>query len=261
MERTRKLAVVTGASSGLGIALAWELARREYDLVLTARSELPMKQLAAKVTNETGVTVHVQALDFARADSAAELVRLLDEGGLDPAVLVNNAGAGLAERFVGHDAERLRSLLQLNIVSLTELTHILGARMVARGAGHILLVGSIAAYAPSPMQAAYAASKAYVLSLGEALSAEMAPNVGVTVLSPGLMDTGFNAASGYETPDALARLVRPTSMVAKIGIDALLAGKRSVIAGRLNSFLAHLSALLPRGLILKQAQANIEREK
>ena len=258
MKQIRELAVVTGASSGLGISLTWELARRGYDLVITARSEQPMQELAEQVNKQTGATVHIQALDLAQQGSAAELVKRLDARGLNPAVLVNNAGIGLAERFVEHDPERLRLMLQLNMVSLTELTHILGTRMAARGSGHILLVSSLAAYAPSPMQAAYAASKAYVLSLGEALNAEMAPKVGVTVLSPGLMDTGFNAASGYETPDTLTRLVRPTAMVAKIGIDALFSGKHSVVAGRINRILAIMSSLLPRRFILNQARQTAE---
>lgn len=250
MRTPRKLALVTGGSSGLGVAIAGELARRGYDLVLTARSEPSLREVAAQLSGETGVTVHIEPLDLGCPGAATDLIARLDRQGLTPDVLVNNAGFGMSERFTEHAPERLTEMLTLNIVTLTELTHILGRRMVAQGAGHILLVASLAACAPSPMLAAYAASKAYILSLGEALNVEMGPAVGVTVLSPGLMDTGFNAAAGFETEGMLKRLVRPTSMVARTGIDAMLLGKASVIAGRLNRVLVHVGGLLPRSLVL-----------
>ncbi|MDT4843783.1 3-oxoacyl-[acyl-carrier-protein] reductase [compost metagenome] len=260
MQSNEKVALVTGASSGLGVALAKELAGRGYDLVLTARSERPMAALAQELSSKHGVKVWVEALDLSEPRSAAELVARLDAQQINPSVLVNNAGFGLSEQFVSHAAVRLRSMLQLNVISLTELTHILGARMVARGSGHILLVASLAAYAPSPKLAAYAASKAYILSLGEALNVEMAPSVGVTVLSPGVMDTGFNAASGYEIGQALRRFVRPTAMVAAIGIDALFAGKPSIVAGRLNRLLLIAGRLLPRSLVLRQLRKAANRK-
>jgi short-subunit dehydrogenase len=104
----------------------------------------------------------------------------------------------------------------------------------------------MAAYSPSPSLAAHAAAKAYVLSLGEALHVELAPKVGVTILFPGLMETGFNAASGFVTPEELRRTILPTSRVAQIGLDALFAGRPSVAAGRLNSVMVRMGGLLPR---------------
>jgi uncharacterized protein len=259
MESRRKVALVTGASGGLGMAIATELAARGYDLVLTARSEQPMLELAERLRRATNVVVHVEALDLAQPGSAAVLVARLDARGLEPVVLVNNAGFGMSERFVEHDRVRLRAMLQLNIVSLTELTHIVGSRMALRKGGHILLVASLAAYAPSPMLAAYAASKAYILSLGEALNVEMGPKIAVTVLSPGLMHTGFNAVAGFRTEGALKFLVRPTTMVAKVGIDALLAGKASVVAGRLNRLMVFVGGLLPRSLVRASRRRAAER--
>lgn len=246
-------ALITGASSGLGLAFAEALATRGYDLILTARSEAPMQTLKLQLTQTHGVEVLVEPLDLSAPGATAELVSRLDRRGIVPDVLVNNAGFGLSGRFVDHDPERLKSMLQLDIVGLTELTHALGKRMVARGHGRILLVASLTAHQPSPLMAAYAAAKAYVLSFGEALNVELAPNVGVTVLSPGLMNTGFNEASGFETSAAMQRTVMTTGDVARIGLDALFAGQSSIVAGRLNGAMAFAAKILPRRTSAKLA--------
>lgn len=243
----RGWAVVTGASSGLGVALAEELAARGYDLVLTARSEPPMRALADRLAAAHGVRTHVEPLDLVQPGAARVLCDRLDAAGIEPDALVNNAGFGLYGPFLDHDPDRLRTMLQLDIVALTELTQIVGRRMAARGRGRIMLVGSMAAYQPVGLLAAYAAAKAYVLSLGEALDAELAPAVTVTVLSPGLMDTGFNAMSGYQPPAAFERMKLTPAAVAAIGVDAMLAG-RSVIAGRLNKVMGFASRFAPRRL-------------
>ena len=248
-----KTALITGASSGLGVVLAHELAGRGFELVLTARSQEPMDRLAEKLHRQHGVRSTVHPLDLSKPSGSAELARLLDDRQIVPDVLINNAGFGLSERFVDHDLRRLAAMLQLNVVSLTELSHTLGRRMAERGSGYILMVASLAAYQPDPMLAAYGASKAFVLSLGEALNVEFAPSVGVTVLSPGLMNTGFNAASGYKTTPAVERLVLSTDRVAKIGIDALFARRSSVVAGRLNAAMAFATRLMPRHTSAKQA--------
>jgi hypothetical protein len=219
-----------------------------------------MREFARQLTDEYGIQVMVEPLDLARTCGAEELVARLDARGVSAAVLVNNAGFGLSQQFTAHDPERLRAMLQLNVTSLTELTHLIGRRMARGNGGHILLVASLAAYAPAPLLAAYAASKAYILSLGEALNIEMAPKVGVTVLSPGLMDTGFNAASGYETPKALQRLVLPTQEVATIGLDALFSGKSSVVPGNRNRLMMTVAGLLPRRFILNLRRRAFERQ-
>lgn len=254
MASLTQWALVTGASSGLGIALARSLAARHVNLVLTARREAPMQELAAELTQRHGIEVAVEAADLGRPGSAADLQRRLDERGVAPDILINNAGFGLSGPFLEHDPERLRAMLQLDIVSLTELTQLFGTRMAARGSGHILLVASLASYQPSPLLASYAAAKAYVLSLGEALNVELAPKVGVTVLSPGLMDTGFNDVSGFRTPDSVKSTMLAPSKVAEIGLDAMFAGRPSVIAGGLNKVIAFSNRFTSRHLQAKLTQ-------
>ena len=134
---------------------------------------------------------------FSAAASALNLQRRLDERNIEPNILINNAAFGLSGEFLAQEPERLREMLSLDILTLTELTHLFGKRMAARGSGHILLVASLAAYQPDPLLAAYGAAKHFVLALGIALHVELAPKVGVTVVSPGLMDTEFNDVSGF----------------------------------------------------------------
>ena len=247
-------AVVTGASSGLGIELARGLAARGNNLVLTARRDAPMQELAAQLKQQHDVDVAVEPADLGMPDGAATLQSRLDGRGIAPDILVNNAGFGLSGNFVDHDPDRLRAMLQLDIVSLTELAHTYGKRMAARGRGHMLLVASMASYQPCPGLASYAAAKAYVLSFGEALHVELAPRVGVTVLSPGLMDTGFNAVSGFRPSPAVRPTVLLPSEVARIGLDALFAGRPSVIAGGLNRVTAFSNRFTSRHLQAKVAR-------
>jgi short-subunit dehydrogenase len=253
MHKSEKWALVSGASGGLGAELADRLAARGYRLIITARSASALEVVAERIRRTHNVEAVVEALDLSVPGAAAVLRDRLDQRGIEPEIVVNNAGFGISGAFVDHDPERLREMLQLNIVSLTELSHIYGRRMAARGGGRIMLVCSMAAYQPDPLLAAYGASKAYVLSLGEALNVELGPKVSVTVLSPGLMDTGFNATSGYTTPESLRAMILPPSRVAEIGLNALFAGRPSVIAGRLNNLMGLASRVLPRNL---SARAN-----
>jgi hypothetical protein len=245
MADVTEWALVTGASGGLGAELAERLAARGYRLILTARDAVQLEAVAERIRRAHATEVVVEPLDLSAQGSAAALAARLDARGLDPSILINNAG------FIDNDPARLAAMLQLNIVSLTELSHLFGRRMAARGRGRILLVGSMAAYQPDPLLAAYGASKAYVLSLGEALNVEFRPAVTVTVLSPGLMDTGFNAASGYETPQSLRPMILPPARVAEIGLAALFKGRSSVIAGGLNKLMGFAGHLMPRGAMAR----------
>ncbi len=252
-EPQRQWAVVTGASSGLGVALAAALARRGSNLVLVARREAPMRELAAKLQHDHGVETIVEAMDLSEPGSAVALQQRLDAQGIEVGILVNNAAFGLSGAFIDQDPARLRAMLQLDIVTVTELTHGFAQRMAARGGGRILLVASIAAYQPTPALAAYGAAKAYVLSLGESLNVELAPKVAVTVLAPGLMDTEFHAVAGFKPTGPLMRTILAPADVAAIGLDAMFAGRPSVTAGRLNKVIVLGGRLLPRSVSAKMA--------
>ena len=251
MLNSKQWALVTGASSGLGRELARALAARKVNVVLVARREEPMQTLAAELRQQHGVEIVVEPIDLSAAGSGVDLQKRLDAQSIEPNILVNNAAFGLSGEFVKQSPERLREMLQLDILSLTELTHLFGKRMASRGAGHILLVASLAAYQPDPLLAAYGAAKHYVLALGVALHVELAPKVVVTVLSPGLMDTGFNEVSGFRPKASLKPSIVSPRKVAEAGLKAMFAGKSSVIVGKLNRITAFSSRFTSRHLQAK----------
>jgi len=187
----RPIALVTGASSGIGANLARELARDGHDLVLSARRVEAMQALAAEL-KALGATCTILAADLSRNGAAAALVRDLEARGLIVEVLINAAGLGANGRFDISDPTRVSEMLQVNVVALTELTRMLLPPMVARRSGKVMLVASTAGFQPGPQMAVYCASKAYVLNLGEAIAYELhGSGVTVTTLCPGATDTEF----------------------------------------------------------------------
>jgi short-subunit dehydrogenase len=240
-------ALVTGASSGLGRDFALALAEQGWDVVLTARRTEPMERLAAEVRATHGVQAHVEVLDLAVEGAAAQLKARLDTRGIVIGTLVNNAGHGLTAEFIDAPTDGLSAMLRLNVIGTTELAHVFAHDMARRGGGKMLLVASVAAFQPCPRFAAYAASKAYVVSLGEALHTELkSKNVVVTVLSPGVTDTGFFDAAGEAPNAAMKRMMMKSRPVVDIGLAALAAGRSGVVAGRINRVMVFLSRLLPR---------------
>ena len=244
-------ALVTGASSGLGKEFARSLAGRKCNLVLTARRQEPMEALAAELRQQHGVEVVVEPIDLGEPASPSELQKRLDDRGIVPDILINNAAFGLAGDFLTQDPVRLREMLQLDILSLTELSHLFGKRMADRGAGHILLVASLAAYQPDPWLAAYGAAKHYVLAFGIALHVELASRVGVTVVSPGLMDTGFNEVSGLKQKASQKSTVVSPAKVAEAGLKAMFAGKSSIVVGKINRVVAFSNRFASRNIMAK----------
>jgi hypothetical protein len=206
MDRsTRPWALVTGASSGIGTALARELAQHGHNLVLTARRVAPMEALAAQL-RALGAVATVIPADLSKPGAAVTLAHDIAERGLDIDILVNNAGLGALGRFDRMDPGRIGDMLQINVVALTELTRLLLPGMVARGHGRIMLVSSVAGFQPGPRMAVYFATKAYVTSLGEALAYELRrTGVSVTVLCPGATDTEFFVVAGAVNSSMAAR--------------------------------------------------------
>src|SRR5229473_1394734 len=169
----KNTALITGASGGIGLDLTRLFAGDGWDVILVARSEEKLREIAAELTRRHGITVHVMASDLAKPDAAAEIVKMLTERGLMVDALVNNAGLGVSGAFVETDLRGELESIQVNIVALTQLTKLLLPGMVSRKRGRILNVASTAAFQPGPLMAVYYATKAYVLSFSEAIAEEL----------------------------------------------------------------------------------------
>ena len=244
-----KWALITGASSGFGVEFATLLAEKNANLVLVARRREPMEKLAENLRQKRRVNVVVEGMDLAVAGASAELKSRLDSRGLNIDVLVSNAGYGLYGSFVDQPLQKTLDMLQLNMLAVTELTHVFANDMRKRRKGHILLIASLLGYQETPGYAAYAASKAYVLLLGEALHAELKPyGIGVTVLCPGPSATSFGAVAGQNDTRVLRMLMMEPRPVARMGILAMLSRRSSVVAGILNKLIVFWNRLTPRSM-------------
>lgn len=249
MDYKNKTAVVTGASSGLGLEYARELAARGSNLVLVARRKEALDELATELEKAHKVTVATIALDLSTPTSAKELMAELNKLKLEPQILINNAGFGTSGRFTKEDAEKVREEIQLNVGTLVEITHAVLPAMIAAKSGAIVNIASTAAYQPVPGMAVYAATKAFVLSFTSAVWAET-KNTGVRVLavSPGATATEFFNVAGAKPSGGLA----PISDVITATFEALDAAKSSpsVIVGGRNTVMATLSKFMPTKLVI-----------
>ncbi len=208
-----------------------------------------MERLAERLQRDQRIDVAVETLDLSEAGAAAQLKARIDTRRIQVDVLVNNAGYGLYGEFLDQPIERLREMSQVNMLAVTEITHLFGRERANRGRGHILFIASLLAYQATPGYAAYAASKAYVLLLGEALNAELKPHgVAVTVLSPGPAATSFAEVAGQQNTPMIRMLMMEPAPVARIGIDSMLQHRSSVIAGLLNKMIVCGSRFTPRRL-------------
>ncbi|HZK90559.1 MAG TPA: SDR family oxidoreductase [Stellaceae bacterium] len=256
----RPVALVTGASSGIGAALARELARHGHDLVLSARGRAPMEALAGELRG-LGAAATVIPADLAAAGGAAALVAEIDAAGLAIEVLVNNAGLGANGRFDRTDPVRHAEIMQVNIVALTELTQALLPAMLARRRGRIVLVASTASFLPCPNMAVYAASKAYVRSFGEALAQELrGSGIAVNVLCPGTTATNFFAVAGGAPSALQARRMMTAAEVARLGYAGMARGERVTVAGLMNRLLAFGATHTPHFLTLPAAERMMARD-
>jgi short-subunit dehydrogenase len=246
-----KTALVTGASSGLGLDFSRELAARGCKrLVLVARREDLLKQLQGEL-QQRGTEVSVVSLDLTAVGAPQALHDLMRQQGLAVDVLVNNAGFGLFGKELDIPWERTQQMLQLNMLCLTQLSKLFGRDMAKRGNGYLLQIASTGAYQPTPTYAAYAATKSYVLSYGEALNYELrGSGVSCTVISPGVTATEFLKVSGQK-PTWYHRLTMMSSAeVARAGVDRMLARRASSVIGWVNWLAAFSVRLLPRPLAL-----------
>jgi uncharacterized protein len=250
-----RTAVVTGASSGIGVELARELARRGHGLTLVARREPELRALAGELTAAHGVRAEVVTADLASPDSRSELLDEIEGRGLTIDVLVNNAGLSTSGPVHRGDVHAELRMVRVDVEAVVELCTRVLHGMVERGTGAVLNVASVGAFQPLPGQAGYGASKAFVLAYTDALHAELAgTGVTATSLCPGPVETGFGEAAGISHEDAEGALPKfmweTAEDVAKAGIAALDHGRSVVIPGAANRIGAYAGRILPKSLLL-----------
>ena len=252
MKKTwRQTALITGASSGIGLELSRIFASRNYDLVLVARGRERLERLADQLAADFDVQTRVFSGDLSERETVGNLEGELTSEGVVIDILVNNAGFGIYGAFSDIDFENEHRMMQLNMVSLTDLTKRILAGMLDRGQGKILNVASTAAFQPGPLMAVYYATKAYVLSFSEALAVELkGTGVTVTCLCPGPTDTEFAGTARMEGSRLFSLLkVMDPEDVARAGFEGLMKGEQVVIPGLGNRLLAESVRVTPRSVV------------
>jgi uncharacterized protein len=250
------IALVTGASTGLGREFALLAARRGYDVVITARNLPQLQSLADEVAKTTGRKTTVIPLDLAIPGAAKQLAEDLSERQIEPDLLVNNAGFGLLGEFWKLPADEQSRIVNLNVTALVDLTRLLLPAMIARRSGFVLNVASTAAFQPGPLMAVYYASKAFVLSFSHAIANETRPfGVRVTCLCPGPTKTEFARRANMQNTKLFSSgMAMSAKRVADIGFKALYKGRPLVVAGRVNRLGAFLTRFAPMRLTAAMAR-------
>lgn len=249
-------ALITGASSGIGKQLCVIHAERGGDLIVVARSERQLNGFQAQLESQYDINVHVIAKDLTLPNAVNEIYLELQQKNITVDFLINCAGFGGTGLFHERDWETDQSMIQLNILALTELCSKFLPAMVARNQGRIMNVSSTASLMPGPLQAVYFASKAYVTSFSNALSEELKDtNVTVTNLMPGATETNFAKTAGLENSPLFENTVRPEG-VALTGYNAMLEGKMNITTGinLVQSILLKVLPFIPKKLILNQVR-------
>jgi short-subunit dehydrogenase len=255
MADLRPVTLITGASAGIGAALAHVFAANGHEVVLVARREQLLTSLADGIAATGAPRPMVLRADVARIDAARRIGDALIANGLEPDIVVNNAGFGLVGPADRLDRGEQLAMIDLNVRALTDLS-LAWADVLARRKGGILNVASVAGFMPGPSMAVYYATKAYVLSFSEALHHELAPRgVRVTALCPGPVPTEFQARAGAKDTKLPRTLTLSAEEVAAEGYRGLKQGRRVVVPGLGNKMVTTLAGLLPRDWVLKTAAA------
>lgn len=255
-----EVAVITGASAGLGVHFAHALAAEQHALLLIARRGDRLDALAADIRAKHGVRVETFACDLARRDAPDAVVAALAERGMTADILINNAGFGASGPFIDVPLARQEEMIDLNCTSLVGLCHALLPPMIARGHGGILNVASTAAFQPGPWMSIYFASKAFVLSFSEALHEEVkAKGVRVSALCPGPTKSEFATIAGTgDTQSGTRRAAAPEGVI-RAGLDALKANRAVRIPGAMNAIMAQSIRFIPRVIARRAAGAMYKR--
>jgi len=253
-----KVILITGASGGIGEALAVKLAERKHNLVLVARSANKLTVQCEQLAEKFGINAQFIAADLTKAETAEHIFSETQQRGLEIEMLINNAGVGSGGEFSELTLKSELDLLQLNISSLVALTHLFLPQMQKRKSGTIINVASMAAFMPIPYMATYAASKVFVRSFTEAITEECRPyNIHVMLLCPGLTKTNFNKAAGIENEKGKGLNTEYNSstqtpeQVADEALKALDKGKHFIVSGKKNRLGANIVALLPNAMFVR----------
>jgi short-subunit dehydrogenase len=247
----KKVALVTGASAGLGVEFARQLSKRGHRLVLAARRKERLEELAKELGKARAV-----AIDLSKTNAATKLMADLAANDEEVELLVNNAGFGLIGRFATADAKRLRQMIDLNVGTLADLCRAVAPGMIERKSGGIVNVASTAAFQPGPNMAVYFATKAFVLSFTEAMHEELKPHgIHVTCLCPGPTRTEFGDVAGFGGNGMFDRVAMESPDVVTAGLEGLDKNRAVVVPGLLNKISANSGRFAPRSVVRKIAGA------
>ncbi|MEC7839689.1 MAG: SDR family oxidoreductase [Chlamydiota bacterium] len=256
----KNIALITGASSGIGLELAKVHAKRGGDLILVARRKELLEDLKKELESKYGVTVLVISKDLAKVNAAKELYQEVKKQNLIVDYLINNAGFGGRGKFHERSWENDKDMINLNVLALVELTRLFLDDMVALNKGAILNVASMAGFVPGPLQAIYYATKAFVVSFTEAIANELSnTKVTATVLCPGPTDTEFFDVANMTGVRGLKRGRASAKDVAQLGYDQMKQGKTIAIPGLMNKGLLFATRILPRSLATKISRYMMEK--
>jgi len=259
-----KTVLITGASSGIGRALAREFAKHQFNIIAVALYDNALNQIKNELLSHHRIEVETISIDLTHEGSAAALYHEVKNRGYKVDILVNDAGIGQRDYFVEGDWGKYLEIIQLNIIALTKLTHMYAKEMVSRNEGKILQLGSIAGFQPGPLMAVYHASKAFVVSLSEALATEfedMESNVTITCLCPGPTETAFFAKADmldtnvYQNKEKT--MMQPDE-VAEGAYQALMDGERIYIPGAMNKVTTFIRRAIPKSMQAKMQQKYYE---
>jgi short-subunit dehydrogenase len=243
-----KWALVTGASAGIGLAIAEQLAAAGANLVLTARRVDRLESLATKLRDKYGIEVRTIGADLADPSAPQQLLSATEEAGLPIDILINNAGFGYYGEFTHGDALWQRKMVDLNCAAVTHLTHLFLSKMIERRRGYVMIVASTASYQPVAYMATYAATKVFDRFLAEALAHEVAAyGVKVSALCPGPTESEFHEVAG--TRSQFGRGQQSAEDVAGIGLEGLIAGKPWVIPYTAGKVMVFMQRLVSRRLV------------
>lgn len=248
----KEWALITGASSGFGVDYANILASRGYSLVITARRLDRLESLKLELKSKYSIDVYCISSDLSSINGVNNLYAETQKLGLKIKVLINNAGFGTFGKFDDMDSKESKDMIQLNVSALTELCHLYINDMKSIGEGYILLVASLVGFMPTPLYSVYAATKAYVVSFGEALTVELRPNnIHVSTLSPGMTKTEFMDVSGQKLSKLEKSIMMESFPVAQKAINKLFNKKSSSVPGLSGNLLKIFLSLIPNFIIAK----------